>query len=77
MPSSIGLGDAAQLVVGLPMSPLALFAAVVYKRTSSAGRKLGSTLIPFACGTIAANLAIGIGVLLIFLFSRHGENARR
>jgi len=68
---SVSFGDAVLLVVGLPVSPLAVFAAVEDEATSSASQKLGSTLTPFGRGTVAANISIGFRTLLIFLSGHH------
>ena len=57
---SVGFSDAVLLVIGLPVSPLAVSAAVRYETTPSAFQKLQSAFTPFECGTVAANLAVGI-----------------
>lgn len=55
-------------VIGLPMSALAVPAAVHHEATASASRELGSSRTPFRSQTVAANLAIGDGIFLAFVF---------
>ena len=70
---SVGFGNAVLLVVGLPVSPLAFFAAVEGETTSRARRKLGCTLIPFGRGTVAADPAIAFRTLLVIRRSHHAR----
>jgi hypothetical protein len=56
---SVGLGDAVLLVVGFPVSLLAVSAAVHHEATPGASRKLRSIGTPFRHETVAANLAVG------------------
>jgi hypothetical protein len=62
-------------VIGLPMSALAVPAAVHHEAASRTGRKLGSTGTPFRSKTVATNLAVEGGIFLGFLsvhaFVRH------
>jgi hypothetical protein len=59
------------LVVGLPVSPLAVSAAVHHEATAGTGRKFWSTVSPIRNETIATNLGVGSEVLLALLFIRH------
>ena len=68
---SVSFGNAMLLVVGLPVSPLAVFAAVEDETTSSTGRKLGSTLISFMRGTVVASFSTGSRTLLVFRGGHH------
>jgi hypothetical protein len=61
---SISFRDAVLLMVSLPMSPLAVSAAIVYKATSRTGRQLGRCWTPFGLETIAAEA--GDGILFTF-----------
>jgi hypothetical protein len=66
---SFSFGNAAVLVAGFPVSPLALSTTVEYETTSGAGRNLGNTVASFDCGTVAANPAVEVENLLILLLS--------
>jgi hypothetical protein len=68
---SVSFCNAVLLVVGLPVHSLAVSTAVKFEATSSTSRELGSTLASFESVTIAANLAVGDGVFLVFLFTHH------
>ena len=59
------------LMTGLPMCPLAFFAAVEDESTPGTARKRGSTLIPFGRGAVAADLTIGFSTFLVYLLSQH------
>jgi len=56
---SVGFGNAVLLVVGLPVRPLEVLAAVDGETTPGAGQKFRSTSIFFGHGTVAADLTIG------------------
>ena len=68
---SFGFCNTVPLVVGLPVHSLAVSTAVKFEATSSTSRELGSTLASFESATVAANLAVGDGVFLVFLFTHH------
>ena len=72
---SIAFRDAALLVVGLPVSSLAVSAAVHHEATSRACRKLERTITPFIRITVAANPAMRTGVLLFLDVGRHRAGA--
>ena len=76
---SIGLSDAVLLVVGRPVSLLAVLAAVHYKATSGTGQELGS--IFFGHEAVAANLSMECRILFRFLRlgskDGRGQSAKR
>ena len=70
---SVSFGNAVLLVVGLPVRSLAVSTTVEGKTTASTGRKLGSALIPFGRGTVAADPAIAFRTLLVIRRSHHAR----
>ena len=63
---SVCFGDAVLLVVGLPVSPLTVFATIRHETTPSTGQELESTSTSFWRGTVATDTAIGCRILLAF-----------
>ena len=60
---SVGFGGAALLVVGLPMSSLALSATVLHETTSSAEEKLRSIRNSLGYEAVVADIYVGRGFL--------------
>ena len=68
---SARFGNAA-LLVAPPLCPIPVFIAIKDLTTSSAGgRKLRITSTTSGRKTVAANLAIRLGIHLVFLFTWH------
>ena len=61
----IGYGDAVLLVVGFPISSLAVPAAVHHETTPGASRELESTGTPFGFQTVTADLPSESKTLLV------------
>jgi len=63
---SVGFSNAALLVVGLPVSPLAVPTAVQHEATPGTSQELGSNSASFRLGTITADPAIRVAALSFF-----------
>ena len=64
---SVRFRDAVLLVASLPVSPLAVFAAVRHKATTGTCRKFCSSRAPTGRKTVAAYLYVWSSAFLIFL----------
>jgi len=64
---SISFGDAVLPVASLPVSPLAVLAAVRHKTTTRTCGKFGSIRTPFGRKAVATGLAIGSCAFLVFI----------
>jgi hypothetical protein len=65
-------------MAGLPMSPLTISAAVDYKTTTGAGRKLGGAVTTFGRRAIIAYLGVRGGTFFLAIdLCRHGACRKR